>query len=200
MRTTVVAIAVSTALWLAAPAAQGQSGQHQDGLWIGAGLGHGTMNRSCDSCWSGPRTGGTTGWVQVDGAVSSQVRVGAALHLWWQSGRNDYTSSAAATERLSNLGAVLHYYPAANGSFFVGGSLGLSNYYSKSVNAHSNDWGWGFTADAGYDIRLVSNVSLTPRVTYCYGAIGTVKGGPYGGLYPGWTQNVIELGLGVAVR
>src|SRR5213596_2497492 len=54
MRTTVVTVAVSTALWLAAPAAQGQSGRHPDGLWIGAGLGHGTMNRSCDSCWSAP--------------------------------------------------------------------------------------------------------------------------------------------------
>jgi len=73
--------------------------------------------------------------------------------MWWQSGRDDYTSSAVAAERLSNLGAVLHYYPAANGSFFLGGILGLSNYYSKSADAYSNDWGWGFTAHGRCGLR-----------------------------------------------
>ena len=120
--------------------------------------------------------------------------------MWWQSGRDNYTSSAVATERLSNLGAVLHYYPAAHGSVFLGGSLGLSNYYSKSADAYSNDWGWGFTADAGYDIRLVSNVSLTPRLTYCYGRISHVNTGALGSFFTGWNQNVIDLGLGLTVR
>src|SRR5438876_2995534 len=56
------------------------------------------------------------------------------------------------------------------------------------------------TADAGYDIRLVSNVSLTPRLTYCYGRISHVNTGALGSFFTGWKQNVIDLGLGLTVR
>src|SRR5213592_2967884 len=162
MRTTMVVLAVS-GLWLAAWRAHAQSGQRHGGLWVEAGLGHGTMNVSCDSmCFGGRRTGGTAGFVEV-AAVDQHFRMGGALHVWWHSGAPDFTSSASASQRLTNIGAVLHYYPASGGGFFLGGGLGLSNYHSTSADAFSNAWGWGFTADAGYDIALRSRVSLTPR-------------------------------------
>src|SRR5438552_2045757 len=202
MRTIRVALAASTALWLAASTARGQSGPRHDGLSLSAALGHGTMNASCDSiCSSVPRTGGTTGLLQVEGTVSRHVRVGGALHIWWHSGSPDFTSSASAAERLSNLGAVLHYYPAATGGLFFGGGLGLSNYHSKSADAYSNAWGWGFTADAGYDIALASVVSLTPRLTYSFGGIRTVKNvGAHPFFLTGWRQTVINLGVGLTLR
>ncbi len=204
MRTTMVVLAVSC-LSLAAPRAQAQSGQRHGGLWVEAGLGHGTMSVSCDSvCFSGSRTGGTAGFVEI-AAVDQHFRMGGALHVWWHSGAPDFTSSASASQRLTNIGAVLHYYPAAGGGggggFFLGGGLGLSNYHSRSANAFSNAWGWGFTADAGYDIALRSRVSLTPRLTYAYGNLGTVHNtGAHPFSLTGWKQNVVELGVGLTYR
>jgi len=203
-----VVLAVSC-LSLAAPRAQAQSGQRDRGLWVEAGLGHGTMNVSCDSvCFGGSRTGGTAGFVEI-AAVDQHFRMGGALHVWWHSGAPDFTSSASASQRLTNVGAVLHYYPAAGGGggggggggFFLGGGLGLSNYHSRSTNAFSNAWGWGFTADAGYDITLSSRVSLTPRLTYAYGNLGTVHNtGAHPFSLTGWKQNVVELGVGLTYR
>ena len=200
MRTTMVVLAVSC-LSLAAPRAQAQSGQRRGGLWVEAGLGHGTMNVSCDSvCFGGSRTGGTAGFVEV-AAVDQHFRIGGALHVWWRSGAPDFTSSASASQRVTNIGAVFHYYPAAGRGFFLGGGLGLSNYHSTSVNAFSNAWGWGFTADAGYDIALRSRVSLTPRLTYAYGNLGTVHNtGSHPFSLTGWKQNVVDLGIGLTYR
>ena len=206
MRTTMVVLAVA-GLWLAASRAHAQSGQRRGGLWVEAGLGHGTMNVSCDSvCFGGPRTGGTAGFVEV-AAVDQHFRMGGALHVWWHSGSPDFTSSASASQRLTNIGAVLHYYPAAGGAggggggFFLGGGLGLSNYHSTSADAFSNAWGWGFTADAGYDIALRSRVSLTPRLTYAYGNLGTVHNtGAHPFSLTGWKQNVVDLGVGLTYR
>jgi len=108
MRTTMIVLAVA-GLWLAASRADAQSGQRRGGLWVEAGLGHGTMNVSCDSvCFGGPRTGGTAGFVEV-AAVDQHFRMGGALHVWWHSDPPDFTSSASASQRLTNIGAVLHY-------------------------------------------------------------------------------------------
>src|SRR6266576_2314130 len=136
MRTTMVVLAVSC-LSLAAPRAQAQSGQRHGGLWVEAGLGHGTMSVSCDSaCFSGSRTGGTAGFVEI-AAVDQHFRMGGALHVWWHSGAPDFTSSASASQRLTNIGAVLDYYPATGGAgrggFFLGGGLGLGVHCRRGV-------------------------------------------------------------------
>ncbi|PYP48221.1 MAG: hypothetical protein DMD42_01545 [Gemmatimonadetes bacterium] len=202
VHTTVVVLAASGALWLAAPPAWGQSDHRRDGFWFDGGLGHGTMSVSCDSvCGGGPRTGGTTAFLQLGAAVSQQVRIGGAVHVWWRSGQPDFTSSAVATERLSTLGAVLDYYPAPTSGFFLGCGVGVSNYHSHSGDAAADASGWGFTVDAGYDIAVGSKVSLTPQLTYAYGGIGAVNvTGAHASSLTGWKQNVIDLGLGLTLR
>ncbi len=126
------------------------------------------------------------------------MRIGGAVHVWWQP---DFTSSAVATERLSTLGAVLNYYPAPTSGFFLGWGVGVSNYHSTSADAAADASGLGFTVDAGYDIAVGSNVSLTPQLTYAYGAIGAVNvTGAHASSLTGWKQNVIDLGLGLTLR
>src|SRR2546422_11483121 len=83
VHTTVVVLAASGALWLAAPPAWGQSDHRRDGFWFDAGVGHGTMSVSCDSvCGSGPRIGGTTPFLQLRAAVSPRPPVGGGRHVW----------------------------------------------------------------------------------------------------------------------
>src|SRR6266705_3567367 len=93
----------------------------------------------------GPRIGGTTAFLQLGAAVSQQLRIGGAVHVWWRSGQPDFTSSAVATERLSTLGAVIDCYPAPTSGFFLGCGVGVSNYHSKSGDAAADASGWGFT-------------------------------------------------------
>lgn len=172
-----------------ASAAQAQYARRRDGFWIGFGLGYGSANISCDSCASGPRTGGIAGFVQLGGTVNRHVRIGGAVHAWWH-------SDGIATETLSNVGAALYYYPDVRSGFFLSGGLGLSNYHVDSSPSFDG-WGWGFTAGAGYDVRVGRDVSLTPAVTYAYGGVGDVNESGVGTIVTGWKQNVIDLGLGV---
>jgi len=107
------------------------------------------MSVSCDSvCGGGPRIGGTTGFLQLGAAVSQQVRIGGAVHVWWRSGQPDFTSSAVATERLSTLGAVLDYYPAPTSGFFLGCGVGVSGADASSLTGWKQnviDLGLGLT-------------------------------------------------------
>ena len=173
----------------AASAARAQYPQRRDGFWIGFGLGYGSANITCDNCGRGPRTDGITGFVKLGGTPSRNLLVGGAINTWFH-------SNSSATEALTSLTASLYLYPAARSGFFVTGGLGFSNYHVNSTPSFDGT-GWGFTAGAGYDIRFGRDVSLTPVVNYVYGAVGDVNQSGVGRYATGWTQNVVELGLGV---
>src|SRR5207247_10708538 len=72
----------------------------------------------------------------------------------------------------------------------------FSNYYVNSSPSFDGT-GWGFTAGAGYDIRVGRDVSLTPVVNYVYGGVGDVNESGVGRFATGWKQYVIDFGLGV---
>jgi hypothetical protein len=173
----------------AASAARAQYPQRRDGFWIGFGLGYGSANITCDNCAGGPRTDGITGFVKLGGTPSRNLLVGGAINTWLH-------SDSSATEALTNLTASLYLYPAARSGFFVTGGLGFSNYHVNSTPSFDGT-GWGFTAGAGYDLRVGRDVSLTPVVNYVYGAVGDVNQSGVGRYATGWKQNVVELGLGV---
>src|SRR3989449_11143443 len=81
VHTTVVVLAASGALWLAAPPAGGQSDHRRDGFWFDGGLGHGTMSGSCDSvCGGGPRTGGAPALLRLGAARRPPGGVGGGRH------------------------------------------------------------------------------------------------------------------------
>jgi len=95
-----------------------------------------------------------------------------------------------------NVTASVYLYPQAKSGFFLTGGLGFSNYYVNSTPSFDGT-GWGFTAGAGYDIRVGRDVSLTPVVNYVYGGVGDVNESGVGRFATGWKQSVIDFGVGV---
>jgi outer membrane protein with beta-barrel domain len=176
-------------LTTSASAARAQYPQRREGFWIGFGLGYGSANVTCDSCGTGPRTGGVTAFLKLGGTPSPNLLIGGAINGWSH-------SSGGATETMGNVTASLYYYPVARGGFFLTGGLGFSD-YRVDTSPTVDGTGWGFTAGAGYDIRVGRNVSLTPVANFVYGGVGdlTVSGG--GTFATGWKQNVVDFGLGV---
>jgi len=189
MHSTARVVALLAAFSCAASAARAQYPQRRDGFWIGFGLGYGSANITCDNCGSGPRTDGITGFVKLGGTPSRNLLVGGAINAWSH-------SDGSATETLTNLTASLYLYPAVRRGLFLTGGLGFSNYHVNSTPSFDGT-GWGFTAGAGYDLRVGRDVSLTPVVNYVYGAVGDVNESGVGRFATGWKQNVVELALGV---
>ena len=183
-------LALLAAFSCAVSAARAQYPQRRDGFWIGFGLGYGSANVECDQCVDSSGVGGVTGFVKLGGTPSRNVLLGGAINVW---GHSDGTGN---TETMSNVTASVYLYPKAKSGFFLTGGLGFSNYYVNSSPSFDGT-GWGFTAGAGYDIRVGRDVSLTPVVNYVYGGVGDVNESGVGSFATGWKQHVIDFGLGV---
>jgi len=56
--------------------------------------------------------------------------------------------------------------------------------------------GWGLLAGIGYDLRVGTNVSLTPVANFYFGGPGNLTSGNTT-VVSGTSQNVIDIGLGV---
>ncbi len=181
-------VALLAAFSCAASAAQAQYPQRRDGFWIGFGLGYGSANIKCDQCVDSSGVGGVTGFVKLGGTPSRNVLIGGAINVWAH-------SDSGNTETISSVTASVYLYPQATSGFFLTGGLGFSNYYVNSTP--SFDGTGGFTAGAGYDIRVGRDVSLTPVVNYVYGGVGDVNESGVGRFATGWKQHVIDFGLGV---
>lgn len=171
-----------------ASASRAQYPQRRDGFWIGFGIGYGSANVSCDNCTTGSRIDGYTGFLRLGGSPSRNVLIGASLSGWTHRLRG-------VNESMGNITASLFYYPVTTSGFFVTGGLGFAG-YDISSSPEVNGSGWGFTAGAGYDVRVGRKISLTPVVNYAYGALGEFDV-PGLGTRTGWKQNVIDVGLGV---
>ena len=190
MHTIARVAALVAALSSAASAAQAQYPQRRDGFWIGFGLGYGWANVKCDNCIDSSSVGGVTGFLKLGGTPSRNVLIGGAINVW---GHSDGTGN---TETMTNVTASVYLYPETKSGFFVTGGLGFSNYYVNSDPSFDGT-GWGFTAGAGYDIRVGRDVSLTPVVNFVYGGVGDVGESGVGTVATGWRQRAIDFGLGV---
>src|SRR5207244_5742837 len=101
--------------------------------------------------------GCVTPFVKLGGTPSRNVLIGAAINVWAH-------SDSGNTETISNVTASVYLYPQARSGFFLTGGLGFSNYYVNSSPSFDGT-GWGFTAGAGYDIRVGRDVSLDRKST-----------------------------------
>src|SRR5437762_6713999 len=191
MRTAACILAAAGLLGVTASVARAQYPQRREGFWIGFGLGYGSANITCGTCGSGPRTGGVTAFLKLGGTPSRNVLIGGAVNGWSH-------SRGGATETMENVTGSLYYYPVATSGLFLSGGLGFSNYHVDTTPSTSGT-GWGFTGGVGYDVRVGRNVSLTPVVNFVYGALADFDVATSAGLTTasGWTQNVVDLGLGV---
>lgn len=189
MRTATRVIVLFAALSCAASAARAQYPQRRDGFWIGFGLGYGSADVSCDGCNPVSRAGGVTAFLKLGGTPSRNLLIGGAVNAWAH-------DDGVATESMGNVTASLYFYPSTRSGLFFTGGLGFSSYNIDS-NPSYDGTGWGFTAGAGYDIRVGRNVSLTPVVNYFWGGVGDVNQAGVGPVFTGWKQNVVDVGLGV---
>jgi hypothetical protein len=174
---------------VAVSSASGQEKPHaREGFWIGAGSGFGSVGFVCDTCRTFDRESGLLTLVRAGSTVSPRVLVGVEGALW----RKDISGATVTVGQVSVAG---NFYLKPQSGFFLKVGGGFSVYSSKNGSERSG-LGGAFTAGAGYDIRLGSNVSLTPMVSYLHGDVDDVK---VDGVTQdaAWRQSIYHIGLGV---
>src|SRR5438034_4505528 len=189
MHTARIVARVAAFSW-AASAACAQSPERRDGSLMCFWLGYGSANIKCDQCVDSSGVGGVTGFVKLGVTPSRNVLIGGAINVW------AHSDGTGNTETISNVTASVYLYPQAKSGFFLTGGLGFSNYYVNSTPSLDGT-GWGFTAGAGYDIRVGRDVSLTPVVNSVYGGVGDVNESGVGRFATGRKTYVIDFGVGV---
>jgi len=144
---TVAAIAVTTS-----PAfAQGHS-QSRQGFWFSGGLGYGSLG--CGGC--GSRTGGLSGGLAFGATISPKFLLGVGTTGWTK-------SEQGTTLTVGTLDARVRFYPSTTGGFYLTGGFGIGSVSAMvSGFGSGSEMGLGFVLGLGYDIRVGSNVSLTP--------------------------------------
>jgi hypothetical protein len=122
------------------------------GFWFSGGLGYGTLG--CDDCTS--REDGLSGGLALGGSLSQKVLLGVGTNGWTK-------DEGGSTLTVGTLVALIRFYPSATGGFFLLGGLGVGSIH-LAVDGFGSDseTGAGALLGLGYDIRVGSNVSLTP--------------------------------------
>jgi Outer membrane protein beta-barrel domain len=139
-----------------------QHPQTRKGFWIGFGFGWGSYGISCDSCGGAGREGSYTGYIKLGGTVSPHLLLGAESNAWSK-------SESGVTLTAGNVTFSAFYYPKPASGFFLNGGVGFSRAEVSGSGASVGNTGPGFTLGAGYDIRVGTNISITPIGNWNYG-------------------------------
>jgi hypothetical protein len=136
----------------AQPAPTPENPRVREGLWFNAGLGYGWLG--CENCID--RLGGASGGLALGGTVSDRVLLGVGTTGW-------YKSESGITLSAATLDARIRIYPVLSSGFFLTGGLGIGTISLGAARLSSErETGLGLTLGLGWDIRVGSNVSLTP--------------------------------------
>jgi hypothetical protein len=129
-----------------------QRPQTRQGFWFNGGLGYGSLG--CEDC-SG-RTGGLSGGLSLGGTISPKFLLGVGTTGW-------YKSEDGVTLTVGTLDARMRFYPSTKGGFFLTGGLGIGSISADVAGFGSgSETGVGVVLGLGFDIRVGTNVSLTP--------------------------------------
>ncbi len=157
--------AVLPFLLATASAAQESPRPARAGVWAGAGFGVARNNLKCTGCtstgsddaWKGGSGGGA--YFAAGRAFSQQVLAGIELGV---SG----TSGGGRSATLFNLLLVGHYYPRAEGNFYIKGGIGPATYSLsgpyQGLGGGVEASGWAAQVGVGYDIRVRQRFALAP--------------------------------------
>jgi hypothetical protein len=174
---------------VAVPAASAQGNPHaREGFWIGVGSGFGSVDFVCDTCANFDRESGLLTFLKAGTTVSPRTLVGVELAVW----RKDISGSTVTVGQVNVAGS---FYLRPQSGFFLKIGGGFSTYSSTNGGERSG-LGGAFTLGAGYDIRVASNISLTPVVGYLHGDVDDIK---VDGVTQdaAWRQSAFHIGLGV---
>ena len=179
--------AVALAL-MGASVGAAQHPQVRQGFWIGFGFGYGSSNVSCDGCPSAGRESGGAGFIKLGGTLNDKWLLGGEINAWTK-------SSGGVTADLGNVSFAAYLYPRPKSGFFVKGGVGFATTrLHNSGTADAN--GYGFVLGLGYDIRVGTNISITPVGNFYFGSDGDLKESGTT-LETGWKHNVYDFGLGI---
>jgi hypothetical protein len=126
---------------------------HQ-GFWIGFGIGGG-VNLS-DALDNDQLVGGS-GYLRLGGTPSQRVLLGGEAVGWAASQLNDVASR-------SNAMFIVMFFPSENGGFFIKGGVGAAAVARVTTATVQTETGLGLAGGLGYDVRLGSNLYLTPNL------------------------------------
>ncbi len=182
------------------------SAQTRDGFLFGIGAGVGSATGSCDQCGDDDdRKNGVAGSVRAGWFVNPRLLLGGELNVW---ARREDVADVESWLYMYNASATLTFYPSTASGFFVKGGGGVA-YLDTDLEAFDRVFelelgrGPGWVVGAGYDIPLSRRVALTPAVNVWGGRIGEVRaralGAPVGAL-TGWTQQIVDVTIGVTFR
>ena len=169
---------VALVLLCASPLLAQGGAPHRDGLTATIGLGIGSAGVTCDICES-ERESAPTVMLRVGGAYAPDLIFAAELNAWSKSEVSEATGDKARV-RIATLNAVVQWYPQLDGGFFVDAGIGVGTIRSELLNsatgtATARTTALGYQLGAGWDIRVASNISLTPYATFFGTAGGKVK-------------------------
>lgn len=170
---------VSALLVLSASVASAQRPQTREGFWIGFGFGWGSYGISCSGCSGLGREGSYTGHLKMGGTVNPHLLLGGEVIAWSK-------SEGGATITAGNTSFAAYYYPQPASGLFLSAGVGFSRIEGSSGGSSSGQTGPGFTVGAGYDLRVGTNLSITPVANWVYGHPES-----------GFSHNFFQFGLGV---
>jgi len=154
---------VSALLVVGASAASAQRPQTRKGFWIGFGFGWGSYGIGGDSVPSGlGRQDSYTGFIKLGGTINPHLLLGAESVAWTK-------TEGGSTLTAGNLTFSAFYYPQPASGLFLNAGVGFSRVEASSGGSSGGNSGPGLTLGAGYDIRVGTNVSITPIVDYAWG-------------------------------
>jgi len=189
MRRTLLSIvgAAVLAASLASPAAA-QRPQTRRGFWIGFGFGGGTLGWDCDAC-TRQSEGGPTAFVRLGGTTSDKVLLGAEVNTWTLD-----IGAAIITAGVTVFS--VNWYPSATGGLFLKGGLGASLYNRETGSTNATASSGGILLGVGYDIRVATNMSITPMLTVWGAGKADLKDGATT-IQTGLSHNAATLQLGL---
>ena len=139
-------------------AGQAQSRQRHDGFWIGFGIGGG-VNASANN----DERGGGALSLRLGGTLSQKFLLGGEISAWRRQ-EDSALGGDPLTVTKSNATFMVMFFPSDAGGFFIKGGIGGANVEAESAGAKVTEQGVGNTLGLGYDIRLGSNLYLTPNL------------------------------------
>jgi hypothetical protein len=90
--------------------------------------------------------------LRLGGALSNKLLIGIETNGWTK-------TESDITLTFGSLAAALQFYPSSNGGFFLSGGLGLG---VLGATGFDSETGLSVLLGLGYDIRVGSNISISP--------------------------------------
>ena len=120
--------------------------------------------------------------------MNDKVLLGGEINAWTK-------STGGVTADIGNVSFAGYLYPQPKSGFFVKGGVGFATtHLHNGGSADAN--GYGFVLGLGYDIRVGTNISITPVGNFYFGSDGDLKENG-ATLETGWKHNVYDFGLGI---